>query len=65
MTEKPILAVGIDPGGARTRCVICVVEDMHLRYLGHADAQSRGWVKSRIADQQSILYKKRPLRTND
>jgi cell division protein FtsA len=54
MPHKPILAVGIDPGGARTRCVICVVEDLHLRYLGHADAESRGWVKSRIADQQSI-----------
>ena len=41
MSDKPILAVGIDPGGARTRCVICVVEDMHLRYLGHADERVR------------------------
>jgi cell division protein FtsA len=49
-----MLAVGIDPGGAHTRCVICTVEDMRLRYLGHGDVASRGWAKSRIADQQAL-----------
>ena len=32
--EKPRYAVGVDAGSARTRCIICVVEDQRLRFLG-------------------------------
>jgi cell division protein FtsA len=43
-------AVGLDVGSATTRCVICVLEDDMLRYLGHAETESTGWVKGRISD---------------
>ena len=51
---KPRLAVGIDSGSARTRCTICVLEDSELRFLGHGEAVSRGWVKGRIADHTAL-----------
>jgi cell division protein FtsA len=53
MSEKHS-AVGIDIGSSRTRLVVCVVEDERLRFLGHGECESRGWVKSRIADQNAV-----------
>jgi cell division protein FtsA len=35
-------AVGLDVGSSRTRCVICLLEDGIMRYLGHAEMQSAG-----------------------
>jgi cell division protein FtsA len=54
MSEKLFLAVGLDVGGSRTRVVVCLVENLRLRHLGHGECPSRGWVKSRIADQNAV-----------
>jgi cell division protein FtsA len=47
-------AVGLDLGSSRTRCAVCLVEDERLRFLGYGDCASRGWVKSRVADQNAV-----------
>ncbi|MCC6585417.1 MAG: cell division protein FtsA [Bryobacterales bacterium] len=52
--SKPKLAVGVDIGGARTRCVVCAVEDGRLRFLGAGSAASQGWQKGRLADPKGI-----------
>jgi cell division protein FtsA len=44
-------AVGLDAGSARTRCVICLLDDGMMRYLGHAGMDSAGWAKGRLSDQ--------------
>jgi cell division protein FtsA len=47
-------AAGLDAGSSRTRCVVCVLEDGMLRYLGHAENASAGWMKSRISDAAAV-----------
>lgn len=47
-------AVGLDIGSSRTRCVVCVLEDDMIRYLGHADNPSSGWAKGRISDATAV-----------
>ena len=54
MAAKPIYATGLDAGSRKTRMVVCVLEDHRLRFLGAAVADSRGWIKGRIADQQAV-----------
>jgi cell division protein FtsA len=54
MIGKVFTAVGLDLGSSRTRCVACLVEDERLRFLGYGECESRGWVKSRIADQNAV-----------
>jgi len=54
MSHRPQIAVGLDLGSARTRCLILAVEDGRLRYLLHAEAASAGWSKGRLADQQAL-----------
>src|SRR5439155_23866055 len=54
MSSKTQLAVGLDAGSSRTRCIICALEGEHLRYLGHGLASSTGWAKGRIADQEAV-----------
>lgn len=54
MTSKPQLAVGVDAGSSRTRCVIGVIENGGIRYLSHGLAPSAGWSKGRIVDQVAI-----------
>ena len=51
MSGQKHYAVGLDVGSLRTRCLVCVLEDGRLRYLGHAEAPSAGWLKGRISDQ--------------
>ena len=51
---KPLLAVGIDPGSWRTRCVICRVDHEQLRLIGFGESYSRGWAKGRVADQDTV-----------
>jgi hypothetical protein len=34
MSNKPLYVAGLDAGGRHTRCVIGLVEDARLRYLG-------------------------------
>ena len=50
MSSKVRLAVGLDAGSSRTRCVVCAVEESRIRFLGAAEVESRGWAKSRIVD---------------
>jgi cell division protein FtsA len=54
MAVKPIYAVGLDAGSRRTRVVICLMEDERIRLLGCAAAESQGWLKGKIADQQAV-----------
>lgn len=48
------LAVGLDAGSSYTRCVVCVVEDGKIRFLGSGEVESKGWAKSRIADRDAM-----------
>ena len=52
--NKPCLAVGLDAGSSRTRCVICALEDGRLRFLGHGESPAAGWNKGRLADQHAL-----------
>src|SRR5690349_13157312 len=54
MSDKRQIAVGLDAGSSRTRCVILSLGDGRLRFLGHGDAPSSGWNKSRLADQAAL-----------
>lgn len=47
-------AVGLDAGSSRTRCIICVLDDDRMRYLGHAENESAGWMKGRISDAAAV-----------
>jgi cell division protein FtsA len=54
MPAQAQLAVGLDAGSARTRCVICLLEDRHIRYLGHGLAASAGWTRGKVTDQVAV-----------
>lgn len=54
MAAKPQIAVGIDAGSARTRCVIALAEDGYLRFLGAGSVLSTGWHKGRLADAGEV-----------
>jgi len=54
MANEPLFAVGLDAGGRNTRCVIGVVEDGRLRYLGHGTAPAAGWNRDRLADGNAL-----------
>ncbi|MBI4908258.1 MAG: cell division protein FtsA [Acidobacteria bacterium] len=53
-SQKQHLAVGVDLGAGRTRCVILSVEHGELRFLGCGEAPAKGWLKGRVADPQAI-----------
>lgn len=50
MPVKTQLAVGLDAGSARTRCVICALENSRIRFLGYGESESAGWIKGRLSD---------------
>jgi cell division protein FtsA len=54
MTNKTQLAVGLDAGSSRTRCVICALDGDHIRYLSHGLAEAAGWAKGRVSDQEAL-----------
>lgn len=54
MSNKSIIATGLDLGSHYTRCVIALLEDERLRFLGRGSVPSRGWARSRISDQQAV-----------
>ncbi len=54
MASNPHIAVGLDLGSARTRCLILSITNGRLRYLGHSETSSRGWHKGRLADQEAV-----------
>src|SRR4051812_32692048 len=51
---KPTLAVGLDAGGRWTRLVVCLLDNGRIRFLGHGEVASNGWVKGKVADQQAV-----------
>jgi cell division protein FtsA len=54
VASKPRLAVGLDAGSSRTRCVIAVLEDMRIRFLGYGEAESAGFTKGRLSDSPAL-----------
>lgn len=54
MPSKAQYAVGLDVGSAHTRCVICIVEDAQIRFLGKGEIETIGCAKGRIADSQAL-----------
>jgi cell division protein FtsA len=54
MQQKSLYPVGLDLGGARTRCVVCLLERGRIRFLGSGEVESHGWVKGRITDQKAV-----------
>jgi cell division protein FtsA len=54
MSSKLQLAVGLDAGSFRTRCVICALDGDHIRYLSHGLASAAGWSKGRVNDQAAL-----------
>jgi cell division protein FtsA len=53
-TNRVRLAAGLDVGSSFTRCVICVVEDGRIRFVGAGQVDSRGWANSKIADREQM-----------
>jgi cell division protein FtsA len=54
MAHRTQIAVGVDAGSSRTRCLICALEGDHIRYLSHGLAHGAGWAKGRIIDQDAL-----------
>jgi cell division protein FtsA len=54
MGAKPIYGAGLDAGSHVTRLVVTVLEGGRLRFLGCGAAESRGWTKGRIGDQNAV-----------
>jgi cell division protein FtsA len=54
MADKPLYVAGLDAGGRYTRCVIGVVEEGRLRYLGHGAVDSAGWSRDRLSDPAAL-----------
>jgi cell division protein FtsA len=54
MVQKTKIAVGVDAGSSRTRCIICALEGDQIQYLGHGLAHAAGWAKGRISDQDGL-----------
>jgi cell division protein FtsA len=54
MSKKPIFAAGVDTGSSFTRCVIALLENERIRFLGCGSSPSQGWSKGRIANQQAV-----------
>lgn len=54
MASKTQLAVGLDAGSLRTRCIVCALDGDRIRYLAHGLASSAGWAKGRVNDQVTL-----------
>src|SRR5579862_1076352 len=52
--NKTQLAVGLDAGSSRTRCVICALDGDQIRCISYGLAASSGWTKGRISDQEAV-----------
>lgn len=50
MAVKTRFAVGLDVGSAWVRCVVGVIDNRRLRFIGAGLAESRGWLRGRIVD---------------
>ena len=59
MASKVQLAVGLDVGSSRTRCIICALEGEHIRCLSYGLSVAAGWTKGRISDQEAVAHSMR------
>ena len=59
MASKVQLAVGLDAGSSRTRCVIGLLEGEHIRCLGFGLSAAAGWTKGRISDPEAVAHSMR------
>jgi cell division protein FtsA len=59
MASKVQLAVGLDVGSSRTRCVIGLLEGEHIRCLSYGLSSSAGWTKGRITDPEAVAHSMR------
>ena len=59
MASKVQLAVGLDAGSSRTRCVIGLLEGENIRCLSYGLAASLGWTKGRVSDQEAVAHSMR------
>jgi cell division protein FtsA len=55
MADKPVIAVGVDAGGAWTRCVVLTLEGASVRLLGVGSARSQGWKRGGLITDQNAL----------
>jgi cell division protein FtsA len=53
-SSEGVLAVGVDAGSTRTRCVITRLCDEELVFEGYGEAESQGWNRGRISDQKAV-----------
>ena len=56
MAKSSDYLVGLDLGSHRTRCLVAIEEDSHLRFISYGSAPSRGWARGVIADQDPVLH---------
>src|SRR6187399_805773 len=56
MALKTQLAVGLDIGSSRTRCIICALDGDHLRCLSYGLSVSAGWTKGGITDKEAVAH---------
>lgn len=56
MASKAQLAVGLDAGSSRTRCVICLLEGDCIRLVSYGLASSQGWTRGRITDEEAVAH---------
>lgn len=56
MAAKAQLAVGLDAGSSRTRCVICLLEGDSIRLLSYGLVSSQGWTRGRITDEEAVAH---------
>lgn len=54
--RKIELAVGLDVGSSRTRCIVCALEEDRLRCLSYGLSSSAGWTRGRITDQEAVAH---------
>ncbi|MEO5925196.1 MAG: cell division protein FtsA [Bryobacteraceae bacterium] len=59
MASKVQLAVGLDAGSSRTRCLIGLLEGEHIRCLSYGLSASAGWTKGRITDPEAVAHSMR------
>lgn len=53
-SRNPLLSVGIDAGSSFTRCLILSIEHDQLRYIGHGEHPSGGWLRGRLHDPNAV-----------
>lgn len=54
MATKVRYAAGLDVGSSFVRCLVGVIENQRLRFLGAGDCHSRGWLRGRMVDQDQV-----------